>query len=136
MILVSVLVVDDLEFWREFVSSALEKEASVEIVCKASNGLQAIQMAEKLRPMVVLLDISMPGLNGLEAAGWIRKLSPDTKIIFLSEEFDRDIVEAAINIGAWGYVLKSEAARDLITAIYCVAQGKKFVSRVLLRHGV
>ena len=136
MSLVRVLVAEGVECWRRFVSSMLRKVPSFEIICEVSDGLKAVQQAEKLQPTVVLLDIGLPGLNGIEAGGWIRKLVPETKIVFLSEQFDRDIVEAALNLRAGGYVLKSDAGRDLVTAIYIVVRGEKFASHQLACHGL
>jgi DNA-binding NarL/FixJ family response regulator len=131
MSLVRVLVVDDVDSWRTFVSSMLETEPSFEIVCEVSDGLEAVQAAEKLQPNVVLLDIGLPGLNGLQAGGWIRKVAPSAKIIFVSLEHDPDIVGSAVRLGAWGYVLKSDAAGDLVTAIHTVVRGEKFLSSSL-----
>jgi DNA-binding NarL/FixJ family response regulator len=102
-----------------------------EIIGEASDGLRAVQLAEQMQPTVVLLDISLPKRNGIEAAGWIRKLVPDTKIVFLSQESDIDIVRAALQLGAWGCVLKANAAQELIAAIHSVSLGKTFVSHSL-----
>ena len=128
MSLVRVLVVDDVDSWRIFVSSMLQAEPSLEIVCELSDGLEAVQAAATLQPTVVLLDIGLPGLNGLEAGGWIRRVAPSAKIIFVSLERDPDIVGAALRLGAWGYVLKSDAGRELVTAIHRVVRGEKFLS--------
>jgi DNA-binding NarL/FixJ family response regulator len=130
---VRVLVVDDVEQWRRFVSSMLSEEPSFEIISEVSDGLMAVQVAEAMKPTVVLLDIGLPGLNGVEAAGWIRRVAPDTKIVFVSQQVDADIVAAAMRLGAWGYVLKSDAVNDLIAAIHSVVGGEKFVSRSLTR---
>jgi DNA-binding NarL/FixJ family response regulator len=79
----------------------------------------------------VQLDIGLPGQHGIDAAGWIHKLAPDARIVFVSQEFDVDVVRAALEIGAWGYVLKSDAAQDLVAAIHSVVRGERFVSRSL-----
>jgi two-component system nitrate/nitrite response regulator NarL len=131
MSLVRVLVVDDVEFWRTMVSSMLRAEPSFEIVCEISDGLEAVRAAANLQPTVVLLDIGLPGLNGLQAGGWIRRVAPDAKIIFVSLERDPDIVGAALRLGALGYVLKSDAAGDLVTAIHTAVRGEKFLSHSL-----
>jgi DNA-binding NarL/FixJ family response regulator len=128
MSLVRVLVVDDVDSWRISISSMLRAEPKFEIVCEISNGLEAVQAAEKLQPTVVLLDIGLRGLNGLQAGGWIRRVAPSAKIIFVSLERDPDIVGAALRLGAWGYVLKSDARRELVTAIHMVVRGEKFIS--------
>jgi len=128
MSVVRVLVVDDVEDWRRFVSSMLLAEP-FEIVGEASDGLMAVQLAEQMQPTVVLLDIGLPGLDGIKAGAGIRRVAPDAKIVFVSQEFDPDIIRAALQLGAWGYVLKSDAARELVKAINTVVCGKDFVSR-------
>jgi len=133
MSLIRVLVVDDVEGWRASVSSMLRADSSVEVF-ETSDGLKAVQAAERLQPTVVLLDIGLPGLNGIQAGGLIRRVAPSAKIVFVSMERDPDIVEAAWRLGAWGYVLKSDAARELVAAIHSVIRGKKFLSRSLDRH--
>jgi DNA-binding NarL/FixJ family response regulator len=96
--------------------------------------LKAVQAAEKLQPTVVLLDIGLAGLNGIQAGDRIRRVAPSTKIVFVSMERDPDIVEAAWRLGAWGYVLKSDAARELLAAIDSVVRGEKFLTRSLDGH--
>ena len=130
MSVVRVLVVDDVEDWRRFVSSMLRAEP-FEIVGEASDGLMAVQLAEQMQPTVVLLDIGLPGLDGIKAGAGIRGVAPDAKIVFVSQEFDPDIIRAALQLGAWGYVLKSDAARELAKAINTVLSGKDFVSSSL-----
>ena len=131
---IRILLVDDVESWRLSVSSMLRTEPSFEVVFETSDGLKAVQAAEKLQPAVVLLDIGLPGLNGIQAGGWIRKVAPFAKIVFVTMERDPDIVEAAWRLGAWGYVLKSDAARELVAAIQSVVRGEKFLSRSLDGH--
>jgi len=133
MSLIRVLLVDDVECWRLFVSSMLRADPSFEVF-ETSDGLKAIQAVEKLQPTVVLLDIGLPGLNGIQAAGWMRRVAPSAKIVFVSMERDPDIVDAARQLGAWGYVLKSDAARELVAAIHSVVRGEKFLSRSLDGH--
>ena len=128
---VHVVVVDDVENWRRSVASLLRGEP-FEIIGEATNGLEAVQLVERMQPTVVLLDIGLPGLHGIEAGERIRRLAPDTRILFVSQESDPDIVRAALQLGAWGYVLKSEAARELVEAIRTVVVGKKFVSSSLV----
>ena len=127
MSVVRVLVVDDVEDWRRFVSSMLRAEP-FEIVGEASDGLMAVQLAEQMQPTVVLLDIGLPGLDGIKAGAGIRRVAPDAKIVFVSQQLDPDIIRAALQLGAWGYVLKSDAARELVKAINTVLSGKDFVS--------
>jgi DNA-binding NarL/FixJ family response regulator len=132
MSVVRVLVVDDVEDWRRFVFSILRSER-FEIVGEASDGVMAVQLAEQMQPTVVLLDIGLPGLDGIKAGAGIRRVAPDTKILFVSQEFDPDIIRAALQLGASGYVLKSDAARELVKAIDAVLGGKEFVSSSVSR---
>src|SRR4051812_29915931 len=127
MSVVRVLVVDDMEEWRRFVSSILRAEPFV-IVGEASDGLMAVQLAAQKQPSVVLLDIGLPRLDGMKAGAMIRRIAPDAKIVFVSQELDPDIIRAAFQLGAWGYVLKSDAGRELVKAINTVVGGKNFVS--------
>jgi len=83
----------------------------------------------------VLLDIGLPGLDGIKAGAGIRAVAPDAKIVFVSQESDPDIVRAALLLGGWAYVLKSDAAQELVEAIHSVVRGGKFVSRSLAGHG-
>jgi len=129
--LVRVLVVDDVELWHTFVHMRLGMEANLYIIGVATDGLDAIRKAERLRPDLILLDISLPKLNGLEAARQIRKVSPSSKILFLSVESDPDVVRDALSAGGLGYVLKTEAARDLLSGIESVLLGRRFVSSSL-----
>jgi DNA-binding NarL/FixJ family response regulator len=129
--LVRVLVVDDVELWRTFVRIHLEKEPNLRVISVAADGLDAIRKAEKLRPDLILLDISLPGLNGLEVARQIRSVAARSTILFLSGESDPDVVRRAFSAGGLGYVLKSDAARDLIAGIESVLLGGRFVSNGL-----
>jgi DNA-binding NarL/FixJ family response regulator len=123
-----VLVVDDFEPWRHFVSSLILMKPELQLVGEASDGLEAVQKAVELKPDLILLDIGLPTLSGIEAARQIRKLAPESKIIFLSQESSAEIVEEALSLGAWGYVVKTRAESELLTAVEKVICGKKFVS--------
>jgi len=128
MVALRVLLVDDFEPWRRFVSTALQKQRGFQIVLEVSDGLQAVQKAAELYPDLILLDIGLPGLNGIEAARRIRKVAPDSKIIFLTEDSAEDVAEEGLRIGAVGYVVKADAARELLPAMRAVASGHRFVS--------
>lgn len=132
---VRILVAEDVELWRQFISSTLLKEPSFEIICEVVDGQQAVLMAEQHQPTIALMDIGLPRLCGLDAARSIKRLAPNTAIIFLSGQQDMDIVQAALDLGN-GYVLKSDAANDLIAAIHSVATGEVFVSRQLAGLGI
>jgi DNA-binding NarL/FixJ family response regulator len=126
--LVRILVVDDFEPWRRFASSLLRGKPELQVVGEASDGLEAVQKAVELKPDLILLDLHLPKLNGLEAARQIRDLVPESKIVFLSQESSDDVVQEALNTGAWGYVVKANAASELLTAVETVISGRKFVS--------
>lgn len=125
---VRVLVVDDHGPFLELICSILRKRAEMEIIGDASDGLEAVHKSEKLQPDLIILDIGLPHLNGIEAAKRILKLAPKPKIVFLSQESSPDIVRAALGTGALGYVAKSRASYDLLAAVEAVVQGKQFVS--------
>lgn len=128
---VRVLIVEDFEPFRRFIRSTLEKTPDLQIVCEVSEGLEAVRKAVELKPDLILLDIGIPTLNGIEAAQQIRTLVPESKIIFVTSESSVDVVEQAFRLGAWGYVVKTSAGRDLLAAVEAVISGKKFVSSTL-----
>ena len=132
---VRILVVEAIECWRKVVSSLLLDEPSFEIICEVGDGREAVLISAQLQPTIVLMDIGLPRLSGIEVARWIPKVAPKTRIIFFSEERDVDVVQAALNLGC-GYVLKSDAASDLVAAIRSVATGKAFISRQLTGLGL
>jgi DNA-binding NarL/FixJ family response regulator len=129
-----VLVVDDCEPFRRFVCSTLEKKPDLQVVGEASDGLEALQKAEELQPGLIVLDIGLPTLNGIEVARRIRKLCPECKILFMSQESSADVAQEAFRLGAMGYVVKSHAGSELFVALQEVCQGRQFVSRGLSGH--
>jgi DNA-binding NarL/FixJ family response regulator len=126
-----ILVADDYEPWRRFVSSTLQKQPELRVVGEVSDGLEAIQKAQELQPDLIVLDIGLPRLNGIEAARRIRERVPQSKILFFSENRSWDIVEEALRTGAAGYVVKWECASELRPAVEAVVRGKLFVSGCL-----
>ena len=128
---VRILVVDDFPDWQRLVMEWLREHTHLQVIGVASDGLEAVLKAQQLQPDLILLDIGLPTLNGIEAARRIRELSPNAKILFLSQESDRAVSGAAINAGGHGYVVKSEAFNDLFPAIEAVMLGKTFVSPAL-----
>ncbi len=124
---IPVLVVEDHDPFRQFLCSSLET-ASDDFVCwEASDGLEAVQKAEELQPELILLDLGLPMLNGLEAAQRISKVSPGSKILFVSQESSTDVVQGAFRVGARGFVVKADAGRELLTAVKAVLGGARFV---------
>jgi len=123
-----VLVVEDFDPFRSFVCSVLKQNPELDVVCELSDGLAAVQKAEGLKPDLILMDIGLPGLNGIEAGRQIRKLLPNAKIIFLTQESAEDVIQEALRLGALGYVVKTRAGSDLLPAVEAVLQGKQYVS--------
>jgi DNA-binding NarL/FixJ family response regulator len=128
---VRILVVEDYEPWRRFVSTMLQSQPKLQLIGEAVDGLDAVQKAEELQPDLVLLDIGLPKLNGMEAAWLICNLCPRSKILFVSQENSADVVRGALAKGAKGYVLKSSAATELLPAIEAVLAGGRYVSESL-----
>lgn len=129
-----VLLVDDSEPWRQFVSLALQVETRCQIIGEVSDGAGAVRQAQQLQPDLIILDIGLPDLNGLEAARLIRKQAPESRILFLSQNHSWDIVEEALQIGARGYVVKAHAGKELILAVESVLAGRQFVSAGVSDH--
>jgi DNA-binding NarL/FixJ family response regulator len=129
-----VLVVDDCEPFRRFVCSTLEKKPGLQVVGEASDGLEAVRKAEELQPDLIVLDIGLPTLNGIEVARRIRKLRPECKMLFMSQESSADVAQETFRLGAMGYVVKSHAGSELFVALEEVCQGRQFVSKGLSGH--
>ena len=130
----TVLVVEDFEPFRRFICSTLRKRPEFQIVEEATDGLEAVQKAEELQPDLIMLDIGLPSLNGIDAARRIRKLSPKSKILFMSQESSADVVQEALALGALGYVVKAYAGSELLPAVEAVLKGRQFVSSGLSGH--
>jgi DNA-binding NarL/FixJ family response regulator len=126
--IIRILIADDFKHWRRQVQLLLRARSELQIIAETSDGLEAIREAEVLKPDLVLLDISLPKLNGIEAARRIRQRSPGSRIVFLSQNSDPEIVQAALSTGAEGYVYKSDAQSELLPALNAVLLGKPFVS--------
>jgi DNA-binding NarL/FixJ family response regulator len=125
---VGVLLVDDFECWRCFVSSTLKRNPGLQVIGEVSDGLRAVRKAQELQPDLIVLDIGLPRLNGIEAARQIRKVAPNSKILFLTENHSPDIAAKALSMGATGYVIKTNAGNELLAAVEAVLQGGEFVS--------
>jgi DNA-binding NarL/FixJ family response regulator len=125
---VRILVVDDYKPFRRFLHLKLQLRPELQTVGEASDGLQAIKKAEELQPDLILLDIGLPSLNGIEAAHRISRLVPAAKILFVSQNNDADLVTAALSNGAKGYVRKQNAQTDLLPAVEAVLRGDRFLT--------
>ncbi|MCU1299409.1 MAG: response regulator receiver [Acidobacteriaceae bacterium] len=123
-----VLVVDDHPIVRMGICRILSSAPDFDVVCETANGEDAVQKAQEHLPDVVLLDISLPGINGIEAARRIRAVSPLSHVILMSEHDSSNMVEEAFLAGGDGYVLKSEAGQELLNAIQSVQGGTQYVS--------
>ncbi len=122
-----ILIVDDHALVREGITAFLRIYNEIEVVGEASNGLEAIEKAEKLRPDVILMDISMPELGGIEATVKIKKVQPDIKVLILSQYDDSEYVSRLLKAGVSGYILKQAVGTDLIAAIRAVAKGESYL---------
>jgi DNA-binding NarL/FixJ family response regulator len=128
---IRVLIVDDHTVLRDTLRLLLEMNGEVEVVGEAADGRQAIDMAEQLKPDVILMDTAMPGLNGIEATTVIRKRLPKSKVLILSGYGHEDQVRNALRAGASGYVLKSSSSEELLLAIRTVSQSNTYLSQQL-----
>jgi hypothetical protein len=126
-----VLVVDDYEPFRRVVRSILQQRDDLQIIGEASDGLEAVQKAKELRPDLILLDIALPTLNGIQAARRLRDLVPRAKIMFVSVEFDQDVVREAFSAGGLAYINKLHIQTELLPGIETVLRGDQFVGSAL-----
>jgi len=131
---ITVLLAEDHQLVREGFRSLLKHDRDLEVVGEAETGRQAVQMTRKLRPEVVVMDIAMPLLNGLEATRQIRKDFPGTHVLILSAHGDDAYVEQAAAVGAGGFLLKQTSSHELATAIRKVQEGKTFFSAAISKR--
>ena len=130
----SIVLVDDYEHWRRFARLNILVQENFHIVGEAADGDEAVQKSQELQPDIILLDVSLPTVNGIDAARKIAQAAPNSKIIFVSENRSPDVAEEALTTGASGFVIKSDAARELLPAITAVLEGKRFISASLANH--
>lgn len=131
---IRVLVADDFAPFRRLLLSALQNIVGLQDVREVSDGLEAVKEAQRLQPDLILLDIGLPTLNGLEVARQIRKLSPTSKIVFVTQESSADVVQEALHLGAQGYVVKTDVANEILDAVTAVLRGEQFVGRRFAGH--
>ena len=125
---VRILIADDYKDWRRVVRLLFQARPEWQIIAEASDGSEAVQKAEELKPDLILLDIGLPKLNGIEAALQIKQLSPSSKIIFVSLYNSQDVVQTALATGARGYVHKTDANGELSSAVEAALRGRQYVS--------
>lgn len=123
---VRILVADDQEAVRKRVVATLLSRRGFEVCAEASNGLEAVERAKETKPDLVVLDITMPEMNGLDAARQIRTFLPDTQILILSVHKGKQLMEEARKIGVMGYVTKGEAVQKLVQAVDAVLKNETF----------
>lgn len=126
--MIRVLVADDHGVVRKGVRFLLQQERDIEVIAEAEDGRDAVRIAIEKKPDVLIIDIAMPHLNGLDAAAQLAKAAPSTSVIILSMHSDEEFLIRALNAGARGYLLKDSAEPDLVRAVRSVVQGKTFFS--------
>jgi DNA-binding NarL/FixJ family response regulator len=131
MSVIRILIVDDFLSWQHFVLEMLRPETDLQIISVAADGWEAVHKAREVQPDLILMDLSLPGMNGIDATRQIRILSPCSKVLFLSEHRDCNLIHAAFEVGACGYVLKSDSYWDLIPGIRAIFLGHQFLSHTL-----
>jgi len=129
---VRIVVVDDFEPWRRSIVSLIGEDPAFEVIREAGDGAEAVRMCCELKPDLVILDVGLPKVNGLEAARQIREVSPDTKILFVSANHSREVMREALRIGAAGFILKKQALRELLRAVRAVVGDEDFLRFAIL----
>src|SRR5882757_2324448 len=132
---IRVFVVDDHPVVREMICSLLSQEPALRVICQIADGEEAVEKADELRPDLVVLDIGLPGITGIEAARRIRKASPESKIIFLSQFDSLHMASEVLKVGGQGFVAKIDAGSDLLKAVRTVCAGGRFVSQQIVDQG-
>jgi DNA-binding NarL/FixJ family response regulator len=123
---VRIFIVDDYEPWRRYVRSILAADADLVILGESADGLDAIKQSEELQPGLVLLDIHLPSMNGLEVARQISVISPESKVVFLSSTQSIEVMREALKFGA-GFVMKTDAEHDLLAIVQAICRNQPFV---------
>ncbi|WP_405604037.1 response regulator [Polaribacter sp. Asnod1-A03] len=126
---INIVLVDDHTLLRDGLKNIIEQKSNLHIIGEASDGREAIKICSKLKPDVLVIDVAMPNLNGIQAAEQIHKNNPDIKIIGLSMHSSKPFIQGMFKAGAYGYLLKDGDSDELITAITSVVQNKKYLSK-------
>ncbi|MCG1037735.1 response regulator [Polaribacter sargassicola] len=126
---INIVLVDDHKLLRDGLKNIIEQKSNLHIIGEASDGREAIKICSKLTPDVLIIDVAMPGLNGIQATEQIHKINPDIKIIGLSMHSSKPFIQGMFKAGAFGYLLKDGDSDELITAIISVVQNKKYLSK-------
>jgi DNA-binding NarL/FixJ family response regulator len=134
MIPIRVLIADDHQLFRAGVRAVLQGMAGVDVVAEAGDGREAVALAERHRPDVALLDIGMPGVNGLEAAARLAEECPGVRVVILSMHATEQYVSQALRVGAAGYLLKESSPAELEAAVRAVAGGESYLTPAVSRH--
>lgn len=129
--MIAVLLVDDHAYIRTGIRYLLESTPDIEVVDTASNGIEAVAKANSLHPDVVIIDISMPFMDGIEATKQICECCPQTHILVLSLYPDKEYIRSALQAGAHGYILKHQLGDELLEAIRSIYEGKRYFSRTI-----
>jgi two-component system NarL family response regulator len=133
---IRVVVAEDHRMVRELLVALLAGEAGIAVVGQAANGLEAIEAAQALRPDLLVLDVSLPGLDGIEVARRLKKSQPELKVLALSIYAEKRFVRAMLRAGADGYLLKTSAVTELVDAIRAIARGKLYLSPEVAREAL
>ena len=128
-------MVDDFAAWRRFVNTLLTVTPEWQIHGEAASGAEAVARAQELQPDLVLLDIDLPDINGIEVARQLQVVIPNAKIVFLTTEPSSHLAKAALSTGALGYLLKSQIVDELLPALESVFSGKRFISKGITLQG-
>jgi DNA-binding NarL/FixJ family response regulator len=130
-----ILVVDDHPVVRQGLKALLREQVGWEVIAEAGDGLEAVDKADRLRPDVILLDVSMPGMTGLDACRLIRESTPECEILIVTQHDSPQMMREALGCGARGYVVKSNVSRDLVPAVEAVSQHRNFATMTGVPHG-
>jgi DNA-binding NarL/FixJ family response regulator len=133
MCAVSLLIADDHEVVRRGIRALIQEQPGWQVVAEAKNGRDAVAKADEFKPDLAILDITMPSLNGLDAAKQIAKISPRTKVLILTIHESDQLIHQILDAGAHGYILKTDAGRDLVTAVNALLSDKTFFTAKVAR---